>query len=670
MVAGDSAGGNLAAVSALRARDSGGPRIALQVLVYPVTDCDLDRRSYHEYDGDELIVNRRDMAWFWDHYAPDPAARVNPYASPLRASDLAGLPPAYVVTAEHDPLRDEGFAYADRLRAARVPVEHRHYGSQIHGFFTFVNLLDDADKAVAEAGAAIRSAVGGRGHARYRGGFREAARPLAVTEVEIDAPGPGEALVKIVASGVCHTDALARDGDMPFPAPGVLGHEGAGVVAAVGDGVTNVAVGDKVVIGWPWCGSCRNCLEGQPRYCLELGPLVMRGARADGSTSLRRLDGSPLHSHFFGQSSFASYSICAANALVLVAPDAPVALLGPLACGISTGAGAVLNALRPGAGSSIVVYGAGAVGLSAVMAARLTGATSIIAVDRLASRLSLARELGATETIDVSAGVDPVAAVHEICGGPADFSLDCAGNVAVLRQAADSVGMRGTVALIGGAPAGASFSLDHMSTLWGKRVIGTLGGEGRSVADRRADHAEQAGPVPVRPADRDVPAGAGERGARGVARRRRDQAGAADARLTAGSWLLLWNLRFWPGGRDDVVGPWATIPALAGAVGHNPAASTPAPATSRHARSKGHYVPAGQTPASLAGREHPAASGHPLGGRQAPGASGACGPLASQDKACGPQTSPAAYVATPCGGRWRCGSSPPSSPGPGRRRWR
>jgi acetyl esterase len=159
VVAGDSAGGNLATVTALRARDAGGPPIALQVLVYPVTDCDLDRRSYHEYAGDDLILNRGDMVWFWDHYAPDTGARVNPDASPLRAPELAGLPSAYVITAEHDPLRDEGFAYAERLRAARVPVEHRHFGSQIHGFFTFVNVLDDADRSVADAGAAIRTAV-------------------------------------------------------------------------------------------------------------------------------------------------------------------------------------------------------------------------------------------------------------------------------------------------------------------------------------------------------------------------------------------------------------------------------------------------------------------------------------------------------------------------------
>jgi acetyl esterase len=159
VLAGDSAGGNLAAVTALRARDCGGPAVALQLLVYPVLDCDLERRSYRDYDGHELILNRADMAWFWERYAPDPAARVNPYASPLRATDLSGLPPAYVVTAEHDPLRDEGFDYADRLRDARVAVEHRHFGSQIHGFFSYAAVLDDADKLLADAGQAIRSAV-------------------------------------------------------------------------------------------------------------------------------------------------------------------------------------------------------------------------------------------------------------------------------------------------------------------------------------------------------------------------------------------------------------------------------------------------------------------------------------------------------------------------------
>jgi aryl-alcohol dehydrogenase len=303
--------------------------------------------------------------------------------------------------------------------------------------------------------------------------------PLEVEEVDVDAPRSGEVLVRVVATGVCHTDALAREGDMPFPAPGVLGHEGAGVVEAIGADVEGFVRGDHVVIGWPWCGRCPSCLDGQPRYCDLLGPLVVRGARADGSTAVRRADGSPLHSHFFGQSSFATYALTDARGLVRVPEDAPIELMGPLACGIGTGAGAVLNVLRPPLGSSVVVYGAGAVGLAALMAARLTGATRIVAVDRHARRLELARELGATEVVDVSDG-DPVEAVRDACGGPADFALECTGVVEVLRQASESIGMRGTCALIGGAPAGAGFTLDHQRTLWGKRVVGILGGEGRS----------------------------------------------------------------------------------------------------------------------------------------------------------------------------------------------
>jgi aryl-alcohol dehydrogenase len=257
------------------------------------------------------------------------------------------------------------------------------------------------------------------------------------------------------------------------------------VVAAIGDHVTSVEVGDQVVIGWPWCGDCRNCLEGQPRYCLDIGRLVAGGKRADGSTALRRLDGSVLHSHYFGQSSFATHAIAAASSLVRVPDDAPLELLGPLACGVGTGAGAILNALRPPTGSSVVVFGVGTVGLAAVMAARCTGATTIVAIDRHEHRITLAKELGATESVD-AARLDPVASVKEICGGPADFSLECTGSIEVVRQAVDSVGMRGTCALIGGAPTRAEFTLDHTSTLWGKRVVGILGGEGRTTTLIRA----------------------------------------------------------------------------------------------------------------------------------------------------------------------------------------
>ncbi len=165
VVGGDSAGGNLAAVAALRARDAGGPEIALQVLVYPVVDCDLTRPSYAEHTDTKLILNTPEMAWFWDHYVPNEAEREHPYASPIRASTLAGLPPAYIVIAQHDPLRDEGLAYAAALKAANVPVTVARYDDQIHAFFTLVNLMESADRAVAEAGAAIRDAVAAVGSA-------------------------------------------------------------------------------------------------------------------------------------------------------------------------------------------------------------------------------------------------------------------------------------------------------------------------------------------------------------------------------------------------------------------------------------------------------------------------------------------------------------------------
>jgi acetyl esterase len=159
VVAGDSAGGNLAAVSALRAREAGGPAIALQVLVYPVVDCDLTRPSYLECSGSDLFLNTAEVVWFWDHYMPDPAEREHPYVSPIRAADLGGLPPAYVVIAGHDPLRDEGLAYAAALESAGVPVTVARYDDQIHAFFWLVNVMETADRAVVEVGAAIRDAM-------------------------------------------------------------------------------------------------------------------------------------------------------------------------------------------------------------------------------------------------------------------------------------------------------------------------------------------------------------------------------------------------------------------------------------------------------------------------------------------------------------------------------
>jgi aryl-alcohol dehydrogenase len=303
-----------------------------------------------------------------------------------------------------------------------------------------------------------------------------------VQEIDLADPGRGEALIRIAAAGVCHTDAITRAGDMPMPFPCVLGHEGAGTVERVGPGVTTLAPGDKVIIGWPSCGECRNCLDGQPRYCLRTGEALVSGRRFKGElagTTAYSRHGQELNGHFFGQSSFATHSVVSADAVVKVADDVPLELLGPLACGLATGAGAVLNEARPKLGDSILVVGVGAVGLAAIMAARNTGVTRIIAADVHDSRLAMARDFGATHTIHSRSG-DLVAEVARITGSTVDFAFDCTGVIAVIETLARTVGMLGTLVLIGGAPAGASFSLDHLSTLWGKRVIGVLGGGGRS----------------------------------------------------------------------------------------------------------------------------------------------------------------------------------------------
>jgi acetyl esterase len=161
IVAGDSAGGNLSAVVAQRAKAAGGPAIALQVLVYPVTDCDLDTTSYRD-PANQLVLSRESMIWFWDHYAPDPEARLHPDAAPLRTVNLSRLPPAVVITAEHDPLRDEGELYATRLLKAGVPVRHRRFAGQMHGFFNLIGLLPGADAAIDYVVAAVGEQLAGQ----------------------------------------------------------------------------------------------------------------------------------------------------------------------------------------------------------------------------------------------------------------------------------------------------------------------------------------------------------------------------------------------------------------------------------------------------------------------------------------------------------------------------
>lgn len=258
---------------------------------------------------------------------------------------------------------------------------------------------------------------------------------------------PDEVRVRIVATGLCHTDIVVRDQLLPTPLPAVLGHEGAGIVEAIGSDVTSVAIGDAVVLGFAACRACPQCLAGEPAYCRDFSALNFGGCRADGSTCLHDGDAS-VGSHFFGQSSFASHAIVAARNVVKVPADAPLALLGPLGCGIMTGAGAVIKALKLMRGETILITGGGPVGLSAVMAAKASGAATIIVADPLEGRRTMALDLGATHVVDVTAG-DTAAQLRAILSQGVDCVLDTSGAVPAIEAGVAALGPLGRLAIVG-----------------------------------------------------------------------------------------------------------------------------------------------------------------------------------------------------------------------------
>ncbi len=306
--------------------------------------------------------------------------------------------------------------------------------------------------------------------------IEEKSGPFVLEELDLDAPGADDVLVRIKGAGICHTDLVCRDQYFPVPLPCVFGHEGSGIVEAVGAGVTDVAVGDHVVLSYDNCGKCPPCMQGLPGYCLELYAHNFLGTRADGTTALHRHDGAVVHGHFFQQSSFATLAIAKARNTVVVDRDVPIELLGPLGCGVQTGAGAVMNSLRPQAGTSIALFGAGSVGLSAIMAAHLVGCATIVAVDRNPDRVALAKELGATHGVNPADG-DPVEAVRAVTAGGAQFSLECTGLPKVLRQAVDCLTLTGTCGLIGVSPLGTEAALDMNAILFGRGVRGIIEGD-------------------------------------------------------------------------------------------------------------------------------------------------------------------------------------------------
>lgn len=300
--------------------------------------------------------------------------------------------------------------------------------------------------------------------------------PFDLEPVYLAAPRPDEVLVRLVATGMCHTDLAGRDAELPIALPAVLGHEGAGIVEMVGANVSYVEPGDHVVLGYLTCGACPECQSGQPSACASFGALCFGGARSDGSHALCGHDGAVLSDRFFGQSSFAPYAVVHERSLVKVRKDAPLALLGPLGCGVTTGAGTVWNALDVRPGSAFAVFGTGAVGLSAAMAAKVAGAATIICIDRVQSRLDLALEIGATHIIDAGIG-DVGSAVRDIIGTGLDAALDTTGRGDVIATAFAALAQRGTLACVASSDAGGEHTLDMMGMIMGsKRIMGVVEG--------------------------------------------------------------------------------------------------------------------------------------------------------------------------------------------------
>ena len=276
---------------------------------------------------------------------------------------------------------------------------------------------------------------------------RQLDQPVVVETIEVESPRRNEVMVKMGACGVCHSDLSATNGTLPLPPPLVLGHEAAGVVEEVGEGVTAVAVGDPVVICWiPICGQCRYCGEGRPALC-------DRSARAsitlpDGTHRYRDGNGDPVN-HFAGVGVMSEYATVHESNVIKIDPDVPLEKAAVVGCAVMTGVGAAINTAAVTPGSSAVVFGCGGIGLNAIQGAALAGADPIVAVDTEDKKLEMAQRFGATHRVNPKTDGDPVARIHELTGGGADYGFECVGLSATIQQTFDAVGKGGTAVLVG-----------------------------------------------------------------------------------------------------------------------------------------------------------------------------------------------------------------------------
>lgn len=298
-----------------------------------------------------------------------------------------------------------------------------------------------------------------------------------IEALDVAEPGPHEILVRVVASGICQTDVHARDGFFPIPCPAVYGHEGAGIVERVGSAVATLRAGDHVLLASPYCGACPECLAGFQTYCEQAPALKFGGFREAGQSIAFRRGLDAVYGSFFQQSSFAGLTLASARSAVRVPVDLPLDILAALPCGVNTGAGAVLHVMKPQPGDSYVAFGVGAVGCAGVMAARLAGCSTVIAVDVFPERLEVARTLGATHVLDAR-DPDLVGQVRRIAGGRgARWCLEAAGVPGALRAAVDVLAPRGTACLVGNAREGVEVNLDMAALMQGRVVRGCVQGD-------------------------------------------------------------------------------------------------------------------------------------------------------------------------------------------------
>jgi len=301
---------------------------------------------------------------------------------------------------------------------------------------------------------------------------------FSLETLTIEAPRAEEVLVRIIGVGLCHTDIKVRESDGGwFPFPAVLGHEGSGIVEAVGADVTDIAPGDHVVLSFLTCGQCRPCTAGQPPHCTSMIPLNFGGKRPDGTSALSDANG-PVSAHFFGQSSFASHALAHRRNVVKVSKDLPLELLGPLGCGIQTGAGAIIHSFGAKPGDSLLVMGAGAVGLSAVMAANIIGCTPIIVLEPHESRRALAKDFGAHHVLDPASAPDIAAAVQALVPGGMNYVLDTTGLPDLAAAGIAALAPHGTLGVLASSAANASLTLSLNALVSkGHHIIGIVEGD-------------------------------------------------------------------------------------------------------------------------------------------------------------------------------------------------